>query len=189
VINGSINTCGTLEGPLVLAKVPPESSFALAENWGPILSIIHVTNEEDALAAFHRSPFRLGASIFTQNNATARRLARSLQVGSVCVNDVIVPTADGRLPFGGRKQSGFGVTRGPEGLLEMTALKVISTRRADHHLHLNTPVPDQFEQVSAYTTIAYGTMSDRWRAIKQIVGRSFKRIAIQRPALSPEESI
>ncbi|HEX7859344.1 MAG TPA: aldehyde dehydrogenase family protein [Verrucomicrobiae bacterium] len=189
MINGSIDTSGTVEGPLVLANVPQESSFAIAENWGPILCVIEVANEAEAVAAFHRSPFRLGASVFTQDSAAARRLARSLQVGSVCVNDLIVPTADGRLPFGGRKQSGFGVTRGPEGLLEMTALKVISTRRSGQRLHLNTPVPNQFEQVSAYTTLAYGTMTDRWRTMKQLVARSFKRIAIQRPVLPPKESI
>jgi hypothetical protein len=47
----------------------------------------------------------------------------------VVINDVIVPTADPRIPFGGRHRSGFGVTRGDEGLLEMTQAKAISRNR------------------------------------------------------------
>ena len=53
------------------------------------------------------------------------------------MNDVIVPTADPRLPFGGRKHSGFGVTRGAEGLLEMTVLKCVTVRRGRFRPHLD----------------------------------------------------
>ncbi|MGZ8939800.1 MAG: aldehyde dehydrogenase family protein [Limisphaerales bacterium] len=179
LINGSISS-ELMEGPLVLANVLQESSFALAENWGPYLSIIPVSSEANALSAAHRSPFRLGASIFTRCQATAHRLAAGLQVGSVCVNDLIVPTADGRLPFGGRKQSGFGSTRGPEGLLEMTAVKVVSTRRAGTHLHLRPATPNQFEQLSAYATMAYGGATDRWRALNRLATKALNRFITRR---------
>jgi aldehyde dehydrogenase (NAD+) len=43
---------------------------------------------------------------------------------------LIVGTADPRVSFGGRKSSGFGLTRGREGLLEMTALKTIVAQRS-----------------------------------------------------------
>ena len=56
-------------------------------------------------------------------------------MGSVIINDIIVPTADPRLPFAGRKESGFGVTRGTEGLLEMTAVKAIAVRRNETTRH------------------------------------------------------
>ena len=64
------------------------------------------------------------------------RLRGAGAAGSVCINDVIVPTADPRLPFGGRGRSGFGVTRGAEGLLEMTVVKTISIRRRGFLPHL-----------------------------------------------------
>ena len=51
-----------------------------------------------------------------------------VRAGSVTINDLIVPTADPRLPFGGQGVSGFGVTRGAEGLLEMTAIKAVTIR-------------------------------------------------------------
>ena len=59
----------------------------------------------------------------------ARRLAVRIRAGTVTINDLIAPTADPRLPFGGRGQSGYGVTRGAEGLLELTCVKTTSLRR------------------------------------------------------------
>ena len=45
------------------------------------------------------------------------------------INDVIAPTADPRIPFGGRGASGYGVTRGAEGLLAMTTPRTIQVQR------------------------------------------------------------
>ncbi|MBL6724757.1 MAG: aldehyde dehydrogenase family protein, partial [Rubripirellula sp.] len=63
-------------------------------------------------------------------------IADQLLVGSVTINDLIVPTADPRVPFGGRGESGFGVTRGEEGLLEMTVPKLKSIRKSKVVAHL-----------------------------------------------------
>ncbi len=92
----------------------------------------------EAIEQTNAHPYRLGASIFGSLES-ARQVAAQLDVGSIVINDLIVPTADPRLPFGGRGQSGFGVTRGAEGLLEMTTLKTISTRRRGPRLHLMPP--------------------------------------------------
>ena len=70
-------------------------------------------------------------------NAEATAVANRLDVGSVIVNDLIVPTADPRLPFGGRGASGHGVTRGPEGLLAMTHPRTVSVRRGRWLPHLD----------------------------------------------------
>jgi acyl-CoA reductase-like NAD-dependent aldehyde dehydrogenase len=99
------------------------------------LEVIRVEDMEQARRAAANNPHRLGASIFGPSGA-AQRLAESLEVGCVVINDMIVPTADPRVPFGGRGESGFGVTRGPEGLLEMTAAKVILRRRHGPRFHL-----------------------------------------------------
>jgi aldehyde dehydrogenase (NAD+) len=52
------------------------------------------------------------------------------------VNDMVVPTADPRLPFAARGRSGFGVTRGPEGLLSMTRIKSVAHRQGSIRPHL-----------------------------------------------------
>jgi delta 1-pyrroline-5-carboxylate dehydrogenase len=79
-------------------------------------------------------PYALGASVFGPEEP-ARRLAVRIRAGAVTINDLIVPTADPRLPFGGRGQSGYGVTRGAAGLLELTCVKTISLRRGHLRLH------------------------------------------------------
>jgi aldehyde dehydrogenase (NAD+) len=66
-------------------------------------------------------------------------MAPEIRAGSVLINDFIVPTADPRLPFGGRGESGYGVTRGPEGLLEMTVPQVISVKRGKWLPHSDLP--------------------------------------------------
>ncbi len=101
-------------------------SIDLFEPW---IGIIAVRTMDEALSLDAACPYALGASVFGPENE-AGALARLLPVGSVCINDVILPTADPRLPFSGTRESGHGVTRGPEGLLAMTRPVSISRRRA-----------------------------------------------------------
>ncbi len=99
----------------------------------PVLTVIDVQGTEGILAAQTVCPLALTASIFCgqsrKEESEARTLARQLKVGHVTLNDLIVATADPRVPFTGRKQSGYGPTRGAEGLLEMTVPRVLAVRR------------------------------------------------------------
>lgn len=165
VLNGSIEK-GAARGPVVLTNVRPGSAVALAENWGPVLCVMEVGNAEAAVSAFNESPFGLGASVFSASEARAREIGRELIAGSVCINDLIVPTADGRIPFCGRKRSGFGATRGEEGLLEMSAPKVVSIRRGGLGMHVRRAMPGQFEMLSGYAETAHG---NRWRGMQRLV--------------------
>lgn len=94
----------------------------------PWIGIIAVNSLVVALTYEQNCRFALGASIFGPERA-ARAFARSLPAGSICINDMIVPTADPRLPFGGARKSGYGVTRGREGLLAMTRPVTLSIRK------------------------------------------------------------
>jgi len=97
------------------------------EIFAPVLSVMQVANAEQALEANRSCPYALAASIFGPEKE-ARALASRLRVGNVLINDVIVSTADPRISFGGRGASGFGVTRGAEGLLGMTTPRTIQSR-------------------------------------------------------------
>ena len=82
----------------------------------PAVSIIAVESMDHALTLSDQCPYRLGATVFGPPDLAAAVAAR-VDAGCVVVNDMIAPTADPRLPFGGRGRSGFGVTRAAEGLL------------------------------------------------------------------------
>jgi hypothetical protein len=84
----------------------------------------------------------------------------------VSINDLIVPTADARVPFGGRKRSGFGVTRGAEGLLELTAPKVVTTSWSKFRPAFEPPHPQDEAMFQAYLQLTHGRgLGQRARAL------------------------
>src|SRR5450432_2998160 len=121
----------------------------------PHLAIVRVSSTDEALAAYEKCRYQLGASVFGEE-AAARNLAARMSAGSIVINDIVAPTVDPRLPFGGRKHSGFGVTRGREGLLEMTQIKTISIRRGKP-LHLHPQADRAGPLMLAYFKVAHGS--------------------------------
>ena len=132
VLGGELDEAGRFAPALVLDG-RPAMRVAQTDLFAPVLTVLEVQGAAGVLAAQQDCPLALTASIFCgqrrDDEHEARRLARSLKVGHVTVNDLIVATADPRVPFTGRKQSGFGATRGAEGLLEMTTPRVLAVRR------------------------------------------------------------
>ncbi|MBI3830175.1 MAG: aldehyde dehydrogenase family protein [Planctomycetes bacterium] len=141
--------------PVLLAGVRPEMEIAQADIFAPVISLMQVRGEDEAVAACERCPYALGASIFGPE-ARALLLAARLHTGSVSINDLIAPTADPRVPFGGRGRSGFGVTRGAEGLLEMTAVKTVSVRSGTFRPHYDDPRPDDLALFQTYLRATSG---------------------------------
>jgi acyl-CoA reductase-like NAD-dependent aldehyde dehydrogenase len=150
--------------PTVLADASVTMPLLAEDVFGPVLALVAVSDEEEALEAAEQCPYALGATIFGEEHH-ARALADRVRAGVVVVNDVIVPTADPRLPFGGRGRSGYGVTRGAEGLLEMTVLKVIAVRHGRIRWHLDEPDFTDEELVRRYIEAVHGkTWKQRWSA-------------------------
>lgn len=119
------------------------------------VALVAVDDLDEALLAAARSPYALGASVFGPEEE-ARAFAGRVRAGVVTVNDVIVPTADPRLPFGGRGESGHGLTRGAEGLLEMTAVKAVAVRRGRWLPHLEEGRPGDEELFKGWLAAAHG---------------------------------
>ena len=149
-----------LSAPLILKLVDPSMRITREDIFAPVLSLITVENDAEALAFAAQCPYSLGATIFTRDEAAGQAFAGKVRAGVVTINDLIVPTADPRLPFGGRGRSGFGVTRGEEGLLEMTVPKVISLRRSRSHPHLAKAQDGDAELFASYIRAAHG---GKWR--------------------------
>ncbi len=130
--------------PLVLDHVSPDSEAMQADLFAPLISFCCWQQIDEAIAWTNSCPYALSASVFG-TTSEARRVAEMLRVGNVTINDLIIPTADPRLPFGGCRDSGFGTTRGPEGLLQLTIPKVISIRKSGPTPHLDPPHPANHE--------------------------------------------
>jgi acyl-CoA reductase-like NAD-dependent aldehyde dehydrogenase len=129
--NGDLSLCP----PTVVLDAKPDMAICQEASFAPLVAIMPFDTIEQALRMNARCAFGLGASIFTHHPQRALLLAAQLKAGSVAINDVIVPTAHPATPFGGRGESGWGVTQGAEGLLEMTVPQVVSIRGGKLRLH------------------------------------------------------
>lgn len=97
------------------------------EPFGPILPILTYDDLDDAVRRANDTDFGLGASVWTSDPDHAVEVADRLESGSVWVNQHPVVTAT--IPFGGVKQSGFGVEGSRYGLLAYTNLRVTNIKR------------------------------------------------------------
>jgi acyl-CoA reductase-like NAD-dependent aldehyde dehydrogenase len=125
--------------PAVVLDARPEMALCREPTFAPVLAVLPYEHLADALQMDAQCPYGLGATIFTANPVRAERLAGRLRVGVVTVNEVIVPSAHPATPFGGRRDSGWGVTQGAEGLLEMTVPQVVSTSGSAPRPHYRMP--------------------------------------------------
>ncbi len=138
------------------------------------LPVTAVDDDAEMIALTSEEEFGLGAAIFSRDEMTARQLAETLPTGLVTINDLIVPSADPRIPFGGIRASGFGYTRGAEGLREMTHAHVVTWTRARRLRHLEPPRVGDEEAVAALLqTFHAGGWGRRWRGLWKLmrVGR------------------
>jgi acyl-CoA reductase-like NAD-dependent aldehyde dehydrogenase len=120
---------------LIYRAIPSMQAFR-ADIFAPVLSVMRTSSVSEALAANSDCPYALTAAVFGPVRE-ARKLAGQLRMGNVLINDIVIPTVDPRIAFGGRGRSGFGVTRGAEGLLAMTTPRTIQVQ------HGRMPFPYQ----------------------------------------------
>jgi acyl-CoA reductase-like NAD-dependent aldehyde dehydrogenase len=173
-LNGGA-TCMAPRRVILLQAVAASFRVRVADAGLPELPIEEVVDEETALRRVAASPFALGVSIFSQDISRARSLAGRIPSGFVLVNDLIAPTADPRMPFGGVKASGFGVTRGDEGLLEMTYPHVVAVRRGQSRPHFDEPHAGDPGLFSSYIAVAHGRLRRRLAALSPLVAAAFRR--------------
>lgn len=171
--DGATVACGEIPNgssmrPLVVTNAAPDMRLLRTDVFAPVVSLVGVDDAEEALLLAAQCPYALGATVFGPA-AEARSFAQRVEAGVVVVNDMIAPTADPRLPFGGRGWSGFGSTRGAEGLLELTAPRVVIERQARTHPHFETLQPDDERLFESYLKASHSRRwSDRfhgWRSL------------------------
>ena len=173
VIAGGVATldgCSRLAGPTILADASPRMKLLQADVFAPVLSLVPVESVEAALIADRECPYALGAVVFGEGG-DAFRFAERVDAGCVVINDLIAPTADPRVPFGGRGQSGFGVTRGGAGLEEMTQLKAVIHQQSRWLPHLEDTTPHDGDLLSCFLGMSHGRswpqrVRSGWSAIR-----------------------
>ena len=125
---------GNFVKPTILDGLPATSDIADTEIFGPVLSLVHARDMDDALAFLERSAYGNQASLFTSSGAAARRFRYEAPAGNIGINiGVAAPMA--YFPFSGWKNSFFGDLHGQgrDGVEFYTEKKVVVERWAKEH--------------------------------------------------------
>lgn len=123
--------------PTIITHIPEDAVLNSEETFGPLIPVYKFKSEQEVLDLEAKSEFGLSASIWSKDLDRADRMARALQVGAVSINNVMLTEGQPFLPFGGRKQSGFGRVHGAEGLLGWTASKAIIVDKQSKKIEAN----------------------------------------------------
>ncbi len=115
--------CGFFASPVIFTGVKPEMRIAREEIFGPVLSVMTFREETEAIALANGVSYGLAASIWTSNLSLAFRMARSIQAGIIWTNTT--EYWEPSVPYGGRKQSGFGEDFGLEAFHSYTRIKSV----------------------------------------------------------------
>lgn len=155
--------------PILVLNGTPAMSLAKTDLGLPVLIVLQAGGIDELIAMHFQCPYALTAAIFG-GRAESQALAAKLKAGSILINDLIVPTADPRVPFGGRGASGYGVTRGAEGLLEMTVAKVIAVRSGTTRRHFAATTKAHEALFHGAIAMVHGrTWAKKWKGLRQMV--------------------
>ncbi|WP_346845148.1 aldehyde dehydrogenase family protein [uncultured Rothia sp.] len=108
----------------LIADIDADNPLVVEEQFGPVLPIIRYSDLDWAIDEANKLEVGLGSSVWSSNRMRARDVAARLEAGSTWINNH--GAIDPRVPFGGIKQSGFGLEFGLEGLKHLGVPQVIN---------------------------------------------------------------
>ncbi|WP_211881348.1 aldehyde dehydrogenase family protein [Pseudarthrobacter albicanus] len=108
----------------LVADIDNDNPLVAEEQFGPALPIIRYSTVDEAVAMANGLDVGLGASVWSSDKDLARSVAARIQAGTVWINSH--GGVDPRIPFGGVKQSGYGLEFGVEGLKALGVPQVIN---------------------------------------------------------------
>jgi acyl-CoA reductase-like NAD-dependent aldehyde dehydrogenase len=158
---------GKFVAPTVLTGVTHEMRIMREEVFGPVLPIVVVDNEQQAIELANDSEFGLGASVWTKDRQKGERIARRIESGMVWVNDHSFSHGACQCAWGGVKDSGVGRSHSKFGFYECANIKMNAwepgfTRDFWWHPYDQT----LGEAVQASARLLYGKGATRTKALR-----------------------
>jgi succinate-semialdehyde dehydrogenase/glutarate-semialdehyde dehydrogenase len=187
VANGATLHCGGPEEPFlrpaVLTGVTHDMRIMREEIFGPVIPIVTVDSEDEAIALANDSEFGLGASVWTMNRAKGERIAGRLQSGMVWINDHMFSHGACSCPWGGAKESGLGRSHSKFGLWECVNIKLVTWEPSRTRDFWWYPYDEALgKALGASAKLLYGRDTDKPAALRRgllpmlrIAGRSLFR--------------
>jgi acyl-CoA reductase-like NAD-dependent aldehyde dehydrogenase len=159
---------GSYIAPTVLTGVTHEMRIMKEEIFGPVLPIVTVDSEEQAVEMANDSRFGLGASIWTKDRAKGERIARRIESGMVWVNDHSYSHGACQCSWGGVKESGLGRSHSKFGFYECVNIKLVAWEPGLTRDFWWQPYDRTLgEAVRASARLVYGRDGNRLRALRE----------------------
>ncbi len=117
---------GSFIAPIVLTGVTHEMRIMKEEIFGPVLPVMTVESEQEAIELANDSEFGLGASVWTKDRAKGERMAHQIESGMVWVNDHSFSHGACQCAWGGVKDSGLGRSHSKFGFYECVNIKQLA---------------------------------------------------------------
>lgn len=123
---------GVIMQPTVIDGVTQHMRLYGEESFGPVVAMIRVNGEEEAIRIANDSEYGLSAAVFSRDTARAMRVANRIESGICHIN---APTVhdEPQMPFGGVKASGYGRFGGRAGIEEFTELRWMTVQMGPRH--------------------------------------------------------
>jgi benzaldehyde dehydrogenase (NAD) len=123
---------GNVVAPTVLANVTPEMRIYKEESFGPVVAIVPVDGDDEAVRVANDTEYGLAAAVFGEDVDHALEIAHRIESGICHVNSSTVHD-EPQMPFGGVKASGWGRFGGSAALQEFTELRWMTVQQAPRH--------------------------------------------------------
>lgn len=146
---------GQFYPPTLLADVGPGMKIWEEEVFGPVMSVIRWSSDDEVVALANDCAFGLGSSVFAGSGSRARAIASRLEAGMANINDFATTYMCQSLPFGGVKHSGFDRFAGVEGLRGLCVPKAVCEDRFP--LLMNSSIPPPWQYPVKDNAVAFGT--------------------------------
>jgi acyl-CoA reductase-like NAD-dependent aldehyde dehydrogenase len=110
--------------PTIVSGLPDSARLVCEEQFGPVMPVLKYKTLDEAIARANASEYGLGATVWSASADRAYEVALKLETGTVWINKHLDLPPD--VPYGGTKQSGYGVELGQQGVEEFTQVKIIN---------------------------------------------------------------
>ena len=132
VTTGETSVDGSIMQPAIIDGVKPEMLLYQEESFGPVVTVMRVDSDDEAVRLANDSDYGLSAAVFSRDISRAMEVAKRIQSGICHINSSTVAD-EAQMPFGGVKGSGYGRFGGRAAIAEFTDLRWITIQNTPRH--------------------------------------------------------